>query len=348
MHNPSDAPLKILHLHFGKEGGAERFFVNLATGLHGAGVEQRFVIRPGRSWDAEISALGPVIRHNYRRIDPTSLLLRWRVALLARSWKPNVIMAWIPRAAHLVPNFAGALKLTRLGDYPRHIRHFRYCDLIVVNAPGIAERCVELGWEKPVRVISNFARTVSTEPVSRAEMTTPENAFVVVGSGRFVARKGFDTLVRAVSKIPDAWLWLVGDGDRKAELEQLVQELGMAERTRFTGWVQEPMRYVASASAFVIPSRHEPLGNVILEAWQVGAPVVSTRSEGPSWFVKDGEDALMCDIDDGDAMAQAICRIRDEEALAGRLRQAGRHRVETDFSEAAILNSYLALFHRKQ
>lgn len=335
---------RILHMHFGKEGGAERFFVNLAEALHERGVEQRFVVRPGRLWFHEIAALGPTIESEYRRIGPTSWWLQWRVHRMIHKWKPDVIMAWMSRSSRLVPDYPGALKLTRLGDYPRHLKNFRRNDLIVANAPGIAEACRDLGWKKPLRVISNFVRDIDIKPVTRKAMDTPEDAFVVVGSGRFIHRKGFDSLIRAVAEIPDAWLWLVGDGDKREEMESLINELGMAGRTRFTGWVEEAMNYVASGSIFVMPSRHEPLGNVILEAWQTDVPVVSTRSEGPMWFVRDGEDALMCDIDDVEAMRAAILRIRGDQALADRLRQAGRKRLAEDFSRESIVDSYMDLF----
>ncbi len=71
---------KILHMHFGKDGGAERFFVNLVQAFGEAGMEQRFVTRPGRIWRDEIAPLGPIIENHYRRISPTSLWLTWRSA----------------------------------------------------------------------------------------------------------------------------------------------------------------------------------------------------------------------------------------------------------------------------
>jgi len=70
---------RVLHLHFGKDGGAERFFVNLVNALGERGVEQRFIIRPRRSWRREIEALGPIIENHYRYISFSSLLLQWRV-----------------------------------------------------------------------------------------------------------------------------------------------------------------------------------------------------------------------------------------------------------------------------
>ncbi len=335
---------RILHMHFGKEGGAERFFVNLATAFGDRGIEQRFIVRPGRIWRDEIAALGPTIESEYRRISPKALWLRWQVNKIVREWKPDVVMAWMSRSSRLVPAHGNSVRLTRLGDYPRHLKNFRNNDLIVANAPGIAEACVQLGWTKPVKVVSNFVRETTIKPVSRASMGTPEDAFLVVGTGRFIRRKGFDVLIKAVAQIPDAWLWLIGEGDKRAEMEQLVQELGMADRTRFTGWVEEPMDYVAAGSIFVMPSRHEPLGNVVLEAWQADVPVVSTRSEGPSWFIRDGEDALMCDIDDVDGTLAAINRIRTDDQLAAKLREQGRARLDADFRKDAVVDAYLDLF----
>lgn len=337
-------PKKIVHMHFGKDGGAERFFVNLVQAFGERGMDQRFVIRPDRIWKPEIAHLGPIMENHYRRVAPSSILLTWRVHRMIREWKPDVIMAWMSRATRLIPNDPHALKLTRLGDYPRHLRHMRYNDCIVSNVPGIAEHCCQLGWTKPLHVISNFPRDVTPVPVNRASLGTPADAFLITGVGRFVNRKSFDVLIRAAAKVPGAWLWLIGDGDQRADMEALVAELGLAERTRFVGWVDEPMHYVAASDVFVMPSRHEPLGNVILESWHAGVPTVSTRSQGPSWFVADGVDALMCDIGDADGMAAAIERIRTDPALAASLVAAGRAKLAAEFTRDRIVDRYMALF----
>jgi glycosyltransferase involved in cell wall biosynthesis len=336
---------KILHMHFGKEGGAERFFVSLVSAFAERGLEQRFVIRPDRLWREEVARLGPIIENHYRRVSLSSLLLTWRVRALIHRWQPDVIMSWMSRSSRLMPPNQQAVKVTRLGDYPRHLKHMRYTDCIVSNVPGIAEHCRQLGWTRPIRIISNFPREVTPVAVDRASLGTPADAFVISTSGRFVRRKGFDTLVRAAAKVPGAWLWLIGEGDQREKLAALAAEVGIAERTRFTSWVEEPMHLVAASDVFVMPSRHEPLGNVILESWHTGVPTVSTRSEGPSWFVADGEDALMCGIDDVDAMAAAIIRIRDDPALARRLVENGRAKLAAQFTKERVIGQYLALFN---
>ena len=335
---------KILHIHFGKEGGAERFFVNLAAEFSEAGQEQRFIIRPGRSWQDAVTALGPTMFHNFRRVSLSSLLLRYRVGRLIADWKPDVIMAWMPRAARLIPAHDGAVKLTRLGDFPKHLAHFANCDVLVGNVPGIGRRCVDLGWTKPVRTISNFPREVQAVPVDRAILDTPAEAFVVSSSGRFVPRKGFDVLIRAVAQIPGAYLWLIGDGKEAQALRALARDLGMIDRVRFTGWVDEPAHYVAASDAFVMASRHEPLGNVALEAWSMGVPVVSTRSEGPSWYMKPDQNGILVDIDDVAAITQGLKRIRTDPDYAASL-VAGAHETLIDqFSKDRIVAQYFDLF----
>ncbi len=335
--------MKVLHLHFGKEGGAERFFVNLAGAFGRRSVEQRFVIRPDRTWRSEIADHGAIIESNYRRLSLASLVLEWRVRRLVRSWNPDALMAWMPKGAHLIPAASPAIKLARLGDFPVDLKRFRSCDILVGNVPAIGEHCRALGWTKPVVTISNFARPVTPVPVARASLGTPEDAFVISGVGRFVHRKGMDLLIRAAAQVPDAWLWLVGDGRERAALEALAVEVGIAERTRFLGWHPEPIHVIAASDVLGLPSRHEPFGNVAIEGWQAGVPVVSTRSEGPSWYMEDGANGCLVEIDDVDGFAAGLMRCRDP-AFVAKIVAGGRMKLATTFSEAAIADAYLALF----
>lgn len=337
-------PLRVLHVHFGREGGAERFFVNLAQAFARRGVEQRFVIRPGRSWEPEVAALGPVMRSNFARISPASLLLHLRVEHLVRRWRPDAVMAWMPRAGRLIHRWPGVVTLARMGDFPRHLRHFRNCDLLVGNLPGITERCRELGWTRPALTISNFPRAVVPQPVPRSALGTPEGAFLVAAGGRFEPRKGFDTALRAIARLPGAWLWLIGDGRERPALERLAAELGVQDRVRFAGWVAEPIHHLAAADAFLMPSRHEPLGNALLEAWQAGVPSVSTRSEGPLWYMRDGIDGILAPIDDVEAIAAGLARLRDEPALGPALVRNAKERLAALFSEEGVVEAYLRVF----
>lgn len=336
--------MRVIHFHFGKDGGAERFFVNLANALAERGVEQKFIIRPQRIWRGEIQRCGEIIENHFRRFSVSQFWLMWRVRSLVRSFRPNAILSWMPRASRLMPAHSGPLKIARLGDFPNNLKYFGHCDVLVGNVPGIGQRCRDLGWQRRMEIISNFPRPVVAKPVARAELDTPADAFLVSSAGRFVPRKGMDILIRAVAKLDNAWLWLVGEGEEKEKLVALAAQVGLQDRVRFVGWQPEPAHYLAASDVFCLPSRHEPLGNVLLEAWSLGLPSVSARSEGPSWFMRDRENGMLVNIDDADGMAGALAELRSDRSLAERVVAGARETLRTQFSKEAITDQYLELF----
>ncbi|WP_104664358.1 glycosyltransferase [Ensifer adhaerens] len=340
--------MKVMHFHFGKDGGAERFFVHLVNALGERGVEQTSVIRHGRIWKKDIEGATRIIESNFRNLSLDRILLPMKVSSMARREKPDALFAWMPRASRLLPNYKGCIKISRLGDYPLRLDYFRNTDCLVCNTPGIAEHVRKIGWTRDVEVISNFTGTERVAPISRATLDTPENAPVVMSMGRFVPRKGFHTLIQAIAKVPDAYLWLVGDGEERANLEKLAADLGVAKRVRFAGWQKDTRPFLAASDIFVMASSHEPLGNVVLEAWAQGTPVVSSRSEGPQWFMRDGENGLLVDIGDADGFAQAIDRIAGDASLGERLAERGHETLMSQFSKQAITDAYLKLFASKR
>lgn len=339
--------MKVHHYHFGKDGGAERFFVQLVNALHRRGVEQSAVIRPGRQWRPAIEAIASIVESNFRNFSADRLLLPMRVKRAAVRERPDAIMAWAPRASELMPAYKGCIKLSRLGDYPTKLDYFRNTDVLVCNTPGIGEHVRALGWTRGVEVISNFTNTQVIAPISRAQVDTPENVPVVMTMGRFVKRKGFHTLIDAVAALPGVYLWLAGDGEERESLEAQVDARGMRERVRFLGWQDDTRAYVSAADVFVMPSSHEPLGNVILEAWAQKKPVVSSRSEGPMWFMRDGKNGLLADIGDDAGFAAAISSLLNDQALSQRVAAGGHETLMQQFSEEAVASAYIELFKRK-
>jgi glycosyltransferase involved in cell wall biosynthesis len=196
-----------------------------------------------------------------------------------------------------------------------------------------------------VHVISNFTATRIGTPVDRARVNTPADAFVVVGVGRFVHRKGFHTLIEALKSSPGTILWMVGDGEERENLKNLAGSFGVQDRIRWLGWQADPLPYIAAADVFSMPSLHEPLGNVILEAWAAGKPVVSSLSEGPRWMMQDGVDGLLHAIGDAAGLAAAIERLRHDAALRQVIGAGGRATLAARFSEDGVSNSYLQLFN---
>lgn len=123
---------------------------------------------------------------------------------------------------------------------------------------------------------------------------------MVLYVGRMTAQKGPDLLLEAAPGIlehrPDAKILFVGDGDMRAGLEGRARELGVAHATRFPGALApdgELTDLYKSTDVVCVPSRNEPFGMVVLEAWASGKPVVVTENGGPRTFAAHGEDGFV-------------------------------------------------------
>lgn len=333
-----------MHFHFGKDGGAERFFVHLVNAFARVGVEQKAVIRRNRIWRSEIERAAEVSERNYRDASLDRLLLPWWVTRTARTWQPDAFFAWMPGACRALPRKTNCIRIARLGDYPLNLSRFRNVDVLVCNTPGIAAHVKQLGWKSGIECISNFTNITQVQPIDRTLLDTPTDVPLIISMGRFVPRKGFDVLLRALAKTPDAYLWLLGDGEQRDNLHTLARDLGVLNRVRFAGWITDPRPYVAASNVFAMASSHEPLGNVILEAWAQRVPVVSTRSEGPQWFMRESQNGLLVDLGDSDGFATSFRKILEDPALAMRLVEGGSAMLDETFSERAVVNAYLKLF----
>jgi glycosyltransferase involved in cell wall biosynthesis len=249
------------------------------------------------------------------------------------------------RAARWLPK-GDFVRIGRLGGY-YDLRDFSRCQHLVGITPDIVAHCRRGGWSaETTHMIPNFVEDVQAAPHPRASLDTPEDAPLIFALGRLHRNKAFDILLTAVSKVPGAWLWLAGEGPLRGQLEAQAAALGITERVRFLGWQTDSAPYFAAADVYVVPSRHEPLGSVVLEGWMSRVPMVAAASQGPKWLIEPEKDALMVPIDDAEAMADALKRLIADEALAERLVEAGREKYEREFTEAVAVQRYLDLFER--
>jgi len=106
---------------------------------------------------------------------------------------------------------------------------------------------------------------------------------------------------------------------------------------------------LAAADLIVCPSLHEPLGNVVIEAWSARLPVVATASDGPSALIEDGESGILVPLPGSpgggpQALADAIERVCADPALGARLGNAGRRAYEAEFTEPIVVAAYRKFF----
>jgi glycosyltransferase involved in cell wall biosynthesis len=202
------------------------------------------------------------------------------------------------------------------------------------------------GWPAgQVRCIPNFAEPAKDEaPVHRASLSTPADAPLLLAMGRLHESKAHDVALEALARLPDAFLWIAGAGPQETRLKVLAGALGVEPRVRFLGWRNDASALYRAADLCVFPSRYEPLGNVVIQAWAHDLPIVAAASQGPAALIRHGEDGLLVPIDDSEALAQAVRRMLDDPALRTRCAEAGAARVAREFSPGAVVAQWRTLF----
>jgi glycosyltransferase involved in cell wall biosynthesis len=181
-----------------------------------------------------------------------------------------------------------------------------------------------------------------------------EQACPVIGYvGRIMPEKDLETWLRAAALVaqryPEAQFVLVGegrDGITLGQLRCLADQLGIADRVHFPGYRAHLLPVYGSFDLFVLSSRREGLPNSILEAMAVGLPVVTTDVAGTSELVLDGHTGYMVPQGDVDRLAHAMVTLVANQQLRQRMGQAGRERIECEFSFTHRLQRIEALYTR--
>jgi glycosyltransferase involved in cell wall biosynthesis len=323
------------------DGGAETYFTDLAGALHRGGVSQAFAVRAHRGREAQLRALGEPVRV-LPFAGPLDHATRGGTADLARATGARAIVAWMNRAATFSPK--GPWKrIGRLGGYYK-LKYYAGMDMLVANTADIAAWIGEQGWPADrIRYIPNFAAAGPGGALDRATLDTSADAPLLLSMGRLHPSKAHDVALLALALLPDACLWIAGSGPLEAQLKRLAHELGVDGRVRFLGWRSDASALYRAADVVLFPSRFEPLGNVVIQAWAHGTPIVAAASAGPAALIRDGEDGLLAPVDDAESLAAAVARLLDDGALYARLSSAGIARVAQDFGEDRVVAQWQGL-----
>ena len=322
-----------------QQGGAEIFFLRMAAALEQAGEVQRVLIRRDRARAEGLRAAGVEVAE-FRFGGTFDVATRFGFRREIASFRPDIVLTWMNRATRLCPR-GEFVHVARLGGY-YDLKYYRCCDHLIGNTRAIVDYAVGQGWPRDrVHYLPNFVpELAAAPPLPRAEFGTPNDVPLALALGRLHPNKGFDLLLEALAETRDVHLWLAGEGEIRGALEHRAVELGLAERVRFLGWRDDVPALLRSVDLLVCPSRHEPLGNVVIEAWSAGLPVVATASDGPVSLIEDGESGILVPLADAPALARAIERVCGDAALAASLGRGGRAAYEAGFTEAAVVTRW--------
>ena len=200
------------------------------------------------------------------------------------------------------------------------------------------KREVQKIYDREVFVIPNgidlkrFENLSKEDLRSKLEIKEQEKVILFVGTLRPV--KGVRYLIEAMkivtNKNKNNRLFIVGDGEEKEHLENLVKELDLEKYMRFIGKVpnEEVPEYMAASDVFVLPSLSESFGIVNLEAMASGLPIVATDVRGLPEIIKDGENGFLVEPKNPEQIAEKVLLLLEDGELRERISNNNREEVK--------------------
>lgn len=195
---------------------------------------------------------------------------------------------------------------------------YRRAHGVIALSNGVRQDILERYNVAPQRVVTIY-NPIDIEMVKESmqdsfignELNNPkwENKIKIVAVGSLIYQKGFDLLIRALAMVPQlpCVLWIIGDGLEINNLNDLTSKLGVDHQVTFLGFKENPFVWMSNADLFVLPSRWEGFGHVIVEAMVCGVPVLSTRCKsGPDEIISHGVNGLLCDPNSVSSLAKGI------------------------------------------
>jgi len=302
-------------------GGLEQAALDWHEGLRSRGVK---VTSAGRSGGWFMDHCSPDERapfSTFGRFDP---LIAWRLRRAAAGHACALLHG--NRAMQIMARPLAGVR--RIGV----VHNFRYKPLIakmdglIAVSHGVAAALRRDYPQLPCVVVPNLVR-------APLEVTRPvgQSPLQIVSLGRLHENKDFGLLIRAFARLRrsgvEARLTIGGEGPERCALEALAASEGVADSVSFPGWIGDRAAFFAHADLFVLSSRVEPFGIVVIEAMAHGVPVVATRTAGPLDILSNGETGLLVACESVEEMSAALRDLHTDPDRARRLGAQGRASV---------------------
>ncbi|MGD2064689.1 MAG: glycosyltransferase, partial [Nitrospirota bacterium] len=270
-----------------------------------------------------------------------------RAAALARrlaGWRGRLVGRL---GTNLTASLEGRSPLARMARLAPMPLFYRKVDRIIAISDGVAEDARRTTKVPEARITVVRNPVVSPRLTELAASPCPHRWLedggdpVILGAGRLTRQKDFATLVRAFARLNvdrPARLVILGEGRQRDMLEALAGELGVADRVMLPGFDPNPYAWMARARLFVLSSRWEGLGSVLVEALALGTPAVATDCpSGPREILADGRYGPLVPVGDDTTLATAMGATLDAPLAAAVLREA-----VAEYTVEAATRAYLA------
>lgn len=305
--------MKILNIMLSRDlGGIQQAFLDYNTALE----MQNIKVINITSYNAKINSFLPnqsLKLFNLAPTDPISVLL---LKYIIYKTKPDIIIAHGNRAINF-SKLAKSRNIKLVGIAHNYsMKGLRKCNYIIALTHHMKEYLLKNNFaESQIFILPNMMN------ITKKFISKPYKKPIIIGVlARFVAKKGVDIFIKAIKILQDKNFKIQavigGDGEEKANLINLINNLNLQDHITFTGWIKDKDKFFEQIDIFCLPSLHEPFGIIVLEAMEAGLPIISTNTEGPAEILRNMQDGLICSTGSAEDLAEKIAYLLDNPTKA--------------------------------
>ena len=264
---------------------------------------------------------------------------------------------YVVRVVHGLPEPFMGLRNAKMVAYTAADRLMTgwFVDRVVAVSSDIERVLIGLYGSNRVSCIHNgidlaAVRVTTSREALRRKWQIPEDAVVIGTVGRLVPVKGHAILLDATrilqASIGNVALVLVGDGPLRKDLEANAKRLGLEKSVIFAGQQDQSYDFMNMMDVFVLPSLHEGIPMVVLEALALQRPVVATRVGGIPEVIEHGQTGFLAEPSDASSLARLLQRLVEDLPMAVSIGKAGRTRVEEKFTARTMAGKTAELYEQ--
>ncbi len=225
---------------------------------------------------------------------------------------------------------------------------WRNAKAVISNSQGLKDLALESSSQQAISIIPNGVDTKHFSPREEKKSQEGKGLRLTLGASRVTDRKGINYLIEALYLLRDECafsLTIIGEGNAKERLEQLVRERELQSHIDFVGRIprEETLRYYREADIFVLPSLNEGMSNAMLEALACGLPIVTTQTGGAQELVYEGVNGLLVKQRDAEDVARALRILANDADLRLRMGAASRALAES-MSWERVASQYMETY----
>lgn len=242
---------------------------------------------------------------------------------------------------------------------PMMAKYTLNADKIIATSSQIEQDLLDFGFRSEQIVkIPNGVEYVSSPNESqivtlKKKLEIPENTTIVTFVGRLLPKKNIRKLIEAWSIVvaqsnKKVKLLLLGEGEQRSEIENLVNSRSLEEYVELRGMVNNVGEYLTVSDVFVLPSVVEGLSNALLEAMAYGVACAVSNIPGNVDLIEDEENGLLFSPDNETEIAAQLLRLIENPGLRKKLAQKAREKIEQGYTLHKVADAYIRLYSELQ